>query len=355
MSGENQRIDFPSNPTVGQSFQPTGLGMQSSSSSWDWNGTYWEATGTQEVVGPTGPTGPVGPTGPQGVNITLIGSVFAVEDLPSTGNSVNDSYIIADEGNLYVWDGTSWNDVGQIVGPQGEVGPIGPQGSQGDPGSNGNDGNTGPTGPTGPTGATGPQGESGLSITGPTGATGATGPIGLTGPTGSMGDTGPTGPQGDVGEVGPTGPTGATGPQGTDIHFAGSVSTPESLPSSGVSVNDAYIVDSDGNLYVWNGASWTDAGQIVGPQGLTGPTGPTGATGATGPTGASSYSFNSPIDLTGTTVSIVNNPTFTGTVTATTFSGTATNSQKFAGRALFVSATQPSSGMADGDIWIKTS
>jgi hypothetical protein len=55
------------------------------------------------------------------------------------------------------------------------------------------------------------------------------------------------------------------------------------LPSSGNSVNDAYIVDADGNLYVWNGSTWTDAGQIVGPQGLTGATGPTGATGATGP------------------------------------------------------------------------
>jgi hypothetical protein len=48
------------------------------------------------------------------------------------------------------------------------------------------------------------------------------------------------------------------------------------LPSSGNSVNDAYIVDADGDLYVWNGAAWESVGQIVGP------TGPTGATGDAG-------------------------------------------------------------------------
>jgi hypothetical protein len=48
------------------------------------------------------------------------------------------------------------------------------------------------------------------------------------------------------------------------------------LPSTGNTVGDAYIVTSNGHLYVWGGSSWTDSGQIVGP------TGPTGATGADG-------------------------------------------------------------------------
>ena len=94
------------------------------------------------------------------------------------------------------------------------------------------------------------------------------------------------GARGATGPTGPTGATGPTGPQGTDIHFLGSVATVGNLPASGNSNNDAYIVDADGNLYVWNGSSWTDAGQIVGPEGPQGPTGATGATGATGPTGA---------------------------------------------------------------------
>jgi hypothetical protein len=84
------------------------------------------------------------------------------------------------------------------------------------------------------------------------------------------------------GPTGTTGPTGPTGPQGVNINFSGSVANTGALPT-GAAVNDAYIVDEDGNLWVWNGSSWDDAGQIVGPQGQTGPT---GSTGATGPEGA---------------------------------------------------------------------
>jgi hypothetical protein len=36
--------------------------------------------------------------------------------LPISGN-VGDAYII--DGDLYVWDGTSWENVGPIVGPTG--------------------------------------------------------------------------------------------------------------------------------------------------------------------------------------------------------------------------------------------
>jgi hypothetical protein len=104
---------------------------------------------------------------------------------------------------------------------------------------------------------------------------------------------------GPTGSTGPTGPTGATGPQGTDIHFLGSVATIADLPSTGNSINDAHVVEETGNLYVWGAdLEWTDAGQIVGPQGeqgIQGPTGPTGPQGiqgiqgiqgVTGPTGA---------------------------------------------------------------------
>jgi hypothetical protein len=59
-----------------------------------------------------------------------------------------------------------------------------------------------------------------------------------------------------------------------------------SLPAVGNTVNDAYIVSADGNLWIWNGTAWFDAGQIVGPQGPAGADGATGAPGATGPTGA---------------------------------------------------------------------
>jgi len=140
---------------------------------------------------------------------------------------------------------------------------------------------------TGPSGATGPVGATGA--TGPVGATGATGPQGNTGATGATGPVGATGAQGiqgDTGDTGAVGATGATGPQGVSLTLQGSVATVGDLPSSGNTVNDAYIVDTDGNLYIWNGSAWYDAGQIVGPTGPQGDTGLTGATGATGPVGA---------------------------------------------------------------------
>jgi len=164
-------------------------------------------TGPEGVTGPTGPTGPTGadstvtgptgatgPTGPQGVAVNLIGSVALVANLPSTGNTLNDAYIVDEDGDLYVWNGTSWYSVGQIVGPQGPLGPTGPEG---------------PTGPTGAestvTGPTGPQGD--LGPTGPTGPTGATGAnSNVTGPTGPTGSTGPTGPTGSQGVVSATSP-----------------------------------------------------------------------------------------------------------------------------------------------------
>jgi len=187
-----------------------------------------------------------------------------------------------DTGRFKVGNGLSpWNSLPYSSGVTGPTGPLGPTGAQ-----------STVTGPTGPTGATGPTGP---AITGPTGAaslvTGPTGPQGVTGPTGPTGPTGATGAASTV--TGPTGATGATGPQGTSITFKGSVATTTLLPMGSNLVNDAYIVDADGDLYVWNGAAWQSVGQIVGPQGDTGPTGPTGATGAdstvvgpTGPTGA---------------------------------------------------------------------
>jgi hypothetical protein len=181
------------------------------------------------------------------------------------------------------------------------------------PGPTGPTGTMGPTGAGGPTGASGPQGQQGQS--GPTGAqgdTGATGAAGPTGSTGAAGPTGPTGAQGDAGAngaagptgptgaastaLGPTGPTGATGAAGAGITFQGTVATSGDLPPSGNLVGDAYIVEADDHLYVWDGAAWVDTGplatSVAGPTGPTGFTGPTGATGAqgvagpTGPTGA---------------------------------------------------------------------
>lgn len=144
----------------------------------------------------------------------------------------------------------------------------------------------GPTGPQGPIGATGPQG-----ITGPTGSQGIQG---ITGPTGATGDTGPTGPQGS-----PASP----------VNLLGSKNLIADLPTTGNTLNDAWIVQEDGDLYYWNGTAWISLGQIVGPQGPQGPqgiqgvTGPQGNTGATGPSGV--ISVTGPVTNTGTSTAAV--------------------------------------------------
>jgi hypothetical protein len=183
------------------------------------------------------------------------------------------------------------------------------------------------SGPTGPTGAantlaigsvtsgtsagasiTGTAPNQSLSLVlpiGPTGPTGAQGIVGPTGPTGPQ-VTGPTGPQGDTGPTGPQGDTGPTGPQGVAINLIGSVATPTNLPITPTpNQNDAYIVDSDGDVYVYSiTQGWYSAGQIVGPQGPTGPqgnTGPSGPQGDLGPTGPSGViSVTGPITNSGT-------------------------------------------------------
>ena len=133
-------IDFPNSPTVNQSFTAGG-------STWIWDGIAWNlqriTTGAQGPQGETGPQGPAGPTGPQGTSINVKASVANVAALPSTGNSANDARIVESDGDLYVWGGSSWTSVGQIVGPQGPQGPQGPTGPQGVKGDTGNTGVSG--------------------------------------------------------------------------------------------------------------------------------------------------------------------------------------------------------------------
>jgi len=117
------------------------------------------------------------------------------------------------------------------------------------------------------------------------GQTGATGLQGATGPQGAAGPQGATGPQGIAGPKGATGPQGAQGPKGDTgegIRITGTAATVEDLPET-AEVGDSYLVG--GNLWVWNGDDWANAGPVVGPQGATGPTGDTGPTGPAGPAG----------------------------------------------------------------------
>jgi hypothetical protein len=237
--------------------------------------------GIQGEVGPTGPTGPqgdLGPTGPVGAGLNLIGTLNDPGDLPETGTT-GDAYLIG--GNLYVWDGDSWENVGTIQGPTGptgttgDTGPTGAVGPTGPTGATGDTGATGAAGPTGPTGATGETGATGaVGPTGPTGAQGPEGPQGIQGNTGATGPTGPTGPQGETGTAGSTGATGATGPNGP-TGPQGDTGATGSTGATGPTGPTGPQGDSGS----------TGATGATGPTGPTGPQGDTGATGSAGPTG----------------------------------------------------------------------
>ena len=144
--------------------------------------------------------------------IVIKGAADYVSDLPTSGNTSGDAYIVTNRdssgnvlgnSNMWVYTVNGFVDVGVVQGPVGPMGPSGPTGL----------GDTGPTGPTGIRGPTGNTGPTGMGNTGPTGLRGQTGPTGLVGATGftgpiGIGDTGPTGPPGIEGVTGPLGPPG---------------------------------------------------------------------------------------------------------------------------------------------------
>ena len=160
--------------SVGETGPPGQIGQTGSTGS----------TGATGSAGPTGPVGGQGVAGADGTSINILGEVASCVGLPTAGNTNGDLYILdADDaacsygagvaGDGYVWDGTTWLNIGPLRGPQGIQGEIGQTGPGG-------------VGPTGPVGPIGPKGD--------TGATGVTG---------QAGPAGPTGPQGPPGVVGP--------------------------------------------------------------------------------------------------------------------------------------------------------
>lgn len=132
--------------------------------------------GDQGDVGPQGPKGDQGVKGDTGAGVNIIGTLNDPSELPASGNT-GDAYIIS--GDLYVWTGTSWENVGSIEGPMGPQGPEGPQGPQGAKGDQGIQGAEGPQGLQGIQGIPGAKGDKG--------DTGAAGPgVAIGGTTGQI-------------------------------------------------------------------------------------------------------------------------------------------------------------------------
>ena len=190
------------------------------------------ATGLTGSAGPTGPEGPKGDKGdpgergPQGLqgpkgdkgidglngqdgkdgaSVTIEGTILDLSELP-TANESNQGNGYLFNGDLYVSNGTEWENVGRIQGPKGDKGERGEKGDTGERGLQGLTGAQGEVGPQGPRGYTGdsvyetwltrPGNESKSvdefldSIKGAKGETGAQGAQGLQGPEGEKGKDG---------------------------------------------------------------------------------------------------------------------------------------------------------------------
>lgn len=234
-------------------------------------------------------------------------------------------------------------------GEKGDTGEQGAQGIQGPQGIQGERGETGAPGPQGDIGPQGPQGEKGdVGPVGPTGPQGEQGERGLIGPKGDVGPMGPQGPAGadgkdgtsfvisgsvssatelptasknilgvaytvgtaepyDIyvciqnsdgtgyewqnqgklqGPAGPTGPVGERGPQGLQGEDGRTVEWFASSSQPIIAEEEDMWIDSNGNLYKFNGSSWDNLGiSIKGPQGEAGAPGAQGAIGPQGPQG----------------------------------------------------------------------
>jgi hypothetical protein len=296
----------------------------------------YAAEGGGGAIGPQGPPGEQGPQGepgPQGLQGPAGAGVQIVGSVPDSGalntnytGSIGDMFITQNDGHGHVWNGSNWDDVGQIQGPQGIQGVQGLVGTQGAQGLQGPTGQTGPQGIPGPEGPQGEQGPAGVGVqiigsvqssaeldSNYGGSVGdmiisqndghghvwngsnwddvgqIQGPAGVQGPEGPQGVEGPLGPQGEPGEQGPQGgegPQGDVGPEGVGYRIVGWVFDPsELIPNYMGAFGDIFMAEINGHGHMWNGGGWDDVGQLQGPLGPSGEPGPPGEPGPQGQQG----------------------------------------------------------------------
>jgi hypothetical protein len=113
------------NPPAGHGTWSTTVQTMTSTNKYLWTyHTYTTAGGSSTDTSPV-ITGTYGERGQDGTSVTILGSYDTLAELQAahpTG-SLGDAYMVG--GDLYVWNGSAWENVGQIQGPQG------PQGIQG--------------------------------------------------------------------------------------------------------------------------------------------------------------------------------------------------------------------------------
>lgn len=258
------------------------------------------AKGDTGAQGPRGLQGIQGEKGEVGAGLTILGSKANEGELPASP-AVGDAWLIGDD--LYVYNGTAWQNVGPVRGPKGDTGATGAAGAKGDKGDAGPKGDAGEQGPEGPKGD---QGEQGTGLT-PKGTV----PTEANLPTenNEVGDfwttvdegkgfawdglqwvntgmaRGNPGPQGEQGPKGDKGDKGDPGNNGAGLTPKASVANEAALPATGNTVGDFRVAEDTGVGYSWDGAAWINMGTTRGPKGDQGDIGPQGEKGDAGPQG----------------------------------------------------------------------
>ncbi len=92
------------------------------------------------IRGPKGDQGDVGPKGETGAPLSIKGSFPTLDELQEQhpAGQLGDAYMVGT--HLYSWNGSAWQDVGDIKGPKGDPGAPGTPGA---PGADGKDGAAG--------------------------------------------------------------------------------------------------------------------------------------------------------------------------------------------------------------------